>query len=313
MCLRHVAVMFLLLVVGIALVSAQGTSVYSFLRDDVGARAAALGGSFVTATDDPNALFYNPASLATLSARRLSVGFFKHLIDINSGSATFGTEVPSLGTVGAGVVYINYGEFQRTGDEGQSLGTFGAGEVAFAVGYGSKIDSGLNYGVNAKFVYSSIADAHSSGVALDFGLQYMAIPNGLMIGASLLNAGTQISPYVNTKESLPLDLSVGASVYPEHLPAVIILEFHRLSDQYDDFGSRFKQFSLGAEFTASENVQLRFGYNNQRRQDLKVGTGSAGLAGLSVGIGIATGSYTIDYGFTSLGSIGGFHRFSVGF
>jgi hypothetical protein len=152
-----------------------------------------------------------------------------------------------------------------------------------------------------------------SGAALDFGLQYAVLPGSVLAGISLLNAGTEITPYVNTRESLPLDLCFGASIFPEHLPATIFVGLHRLSDSYDDFGSRFKQFTIGAEFTASESVLLRFGYNNQRRQDFKIGSSGAGLAGLSLGIGISTGAYTIDYAFTSLGSVGGFHRFSVGF
>ena len=39
---------------------------YDFLRLDVGARAGALNGSFVSMTNDPNLLFYNPAALPTL-------------------------------------------------------------------------------------------------------------------------------------------------------------------------------------------------------------------------------------------------------
>ncbi len=55
----------------------QSNTVYNFLRNDVSARAAALAGSFVTMADDPNALFYNPASVGTLErAFRLS-GFFQ--------------------------------------------------------------------------------------------------------------------------------------------------------------------------------------------------------------------------------------------
>src|SRR6266404_166761 len=94
---------------------AQTTSTYNFLRNDVGARAAGLGGSFVTAVDDPNAIFYNPAGLATLAQRRVSAGYFQHLLDIKSGYLSFGTEIPNLGYFGAGIVYINYGEFKRTG------------------------------------------------------------------------------------------------------------------------------------------------------------------------------------------------------
>jgi hypothetical protein len=289
---------------------AAGTSAFDFLRADVSARAAALGGSFLTITDDPNILFYNPAGLSSLSGRKVSFGYFKHLLDINSGYASYASELPGFGFVGAGVEYINYGEFKRTGEEGQDLGTFGAGELALVAGYGGEMQSGLHYGANVKYIYSSIAETHSSAVALDFGLQYIAIPSRLLIGASLLNLGTQLNPYIATREQLPTDFSVGASIYPEHLPVVLIVSLHKLNDQYDSFSERMKVFSVGAEFTASSSLSLRMGYNNERRRDLNVGSGS-GLAGFSAGGGIASEMYTFDYAYNSYGPVGGLHRISV--
>lgn len=292
------------------MLQAADNSTFSFLRSDVGARAAALGGSFVTMTDDPNSIFYNPAGLGTLTGTKVSFGFFKHLMDINSGYASYGKNIPNLGFVGLGVVYINYGEFKQTGDEGQDLGTFSAGEFAFAAGYGGELNPGLNYGANAKFIYSSIAGYHSSGMALDFGLQYSAVPNRLIVGASLLNLGTQLDPYITTREDLPLDLRVGMSVYPEHLPACIMLSFNKLNESQENFSDHVKAFSVGIEFTASPNVSLRFGYNNENRQDFMIGQ-SAGFAGLSVGIGITNDMYRIDYALSSYGSIGELHRISL--
>ncbi len=305
------ATLFLLLTLRLPLFS-QGTTVYPFLRDDVGARAAALGGSFVAGTDDPNAIFYNPAALGTLSTRRVSVGFYKHLLDVNAGYVSFGTQVPELGFVGAGVLYVNYGEFDRTGEEGQNLGTFGAGDLAVIAGYGSELRPGLKYGASAKFIYSSIAEARSTAAAIDLGLQYAAVPERFLLGASLLTLGTQLDPYLGTRESLPLDFRIGAAIYPEHLPAAIMLEMHALNEYQSAFADRFKNFSAGVEFTVSPNVQLRFGYNNQRRRDFDL-NGTAGLAGLSLGLGISTGSYLIDYSFNSYGEIGAVHRISVGF
>jgi len=289
---------------------AQGTTAFEFLRNDVGARAAALGGSFVTASDDPNLLFANPAGLATLSARRVSIGFFKHLLDMNAGYVSLGMEVPGLGFVGGGINYMNYGEFKRTGEEGQDLGTFGAGDVSITAGYASELRTGLTYGVAAKFIYSSIAEARSSACAVDVGLQYVAVPGRVVVGGSLLNLGTQFNPYVTTREPLPLDLQLGVSVSPEHLPAVIMVGFHKLNEEQDNLGKHLRQFSVGVEFTASPNVLLRVGYNNERRQELKIGQ-SSGLAGFSLGCGILTGAYTIDYAFTSFGKIGSVHRISI--
>ncbi len=293
-------------------VFSQTNTAYDFLRNDVSARAAALAGSFVSMTDDPNTIFYNPAGLATMTQRRFSAGFFKHLMDINSGYASFATQISDLGSIGAGIVYINYGEFKQTGEEGQDLGTFGAGEFALSLGYGGTLREGLDYGANMKFIYSKIADATSSAAAVDLGLQYVAVPNRLTLGASVLNLGTQLSPYVNTREDLPLDVSIGCALYPEHLPAALLFGFHRMTEQYDTFGDRLRNFTLGVEFTPGPNVHLRVGYDNARRQDLKI-LSSAGLAGISIGGGINTDMYSVDYSFSSLGEIGAIHRISVTF
>lgn len=290
----------------------QDNSTYNFLGLDVGARAAALGGGFVTMTDDANAIFYNPAGLATLTQKRVSFGFLKHLLDINAGHASVGTEVPNLGFVGAGIVYINYGEFNRTGEEGEDLGTFGAGELAMTVGYAGLLQPGLDYGVNAKFIYSSIAEARSSAAALDFGVQYVAVPERMTVGASLLNLGTQLDPYLNTRENLPLDLRIGVSLYPEHLPAVLMISLDKVNEHQDSFGRRFRAFAIGVELAPGPNVHLRVGYNNERRQDFKILSGS-GLAGFSIGGGINTDMYNIDYAFSSFGQIGAVHRVTISF
>jgi len=285
---------------------------YEFFRNDMNPRAAALGGSFITSQDDPNTIFYNPAGLTTLTGKRLSVGFFKHLLDINAGYASFGMEVENFGHVGAGIVYVNYGNFKRTGEEGQYLGDFSAGEFALTAGYAGYLQPRLSYGVNAKFIYSSIAEISSSAAALDFGVEYVAVPDRFIVGASILNLGTQIDPYGTTREKLPLDFKIGFSVMPEHLPAVVMVDWHKLNQTMDNFFDRFKQFSVGIEFTASPNVQLRLGYNNENRRELKIEQ-SAGMAGFSIGGGFSSDMYLIDYAYSSLGKVGSLHRIGIGF
>src|SRR5258706_4679390 len=311
-CTRTVLLISALALLFGSMVHAQDNSAYNFLQLDVGARAAALGGGPVVMGDDPNAIFYNPAALATLTQRRVSFGFFKHLLDINAGHASFGTEIPNLGFVGAGIVYINYGEFARTGEEGEDLGTFHAGELAVTAGYAGALQPGLEYAVNAKFIYSSIAEAPSSAAAIDLGVQYVAIPDRITIGISLLNLGTQLNPYVTTREDLPLNLRVGAELYPEHLPAALLLSLDRLNEKQDSFGQRFKAFSVGLDLLPGPNVHLRIGYNNGQRQDLKV-LSSSGLAGFSIGGGINTDVYSVDYAYSSLGQIGAVHLISITF
>ena len=300
----------LLLVLGSSLSYSAGNTVYEVLRNDVSARAAALGGTFVTMTDDPNVLFYNPAALATMKSRRISFGFFKHLLDVNSAHFSFGSDIKDYGHVGVGINYINYGEFKYRGEEGQDLGYFGANEFVGQASYAGELQPDLFYGAGAKFIYSAIANEKSTGVAVDLGLYYVAIPGRLAVGASLMNLGTQIDPYVSTREKLPLDFKIGATITPEHLPAAIMIGFNRLADAKENAAGYIKDFSVGIEFTASPNVQLRAGYSNEKRRELKLG-GSAGLAGLSFGLGVNVDIYRFDYAYTSLGKIGAWHRINV--
>ncbi len=86
---------------------AGSNTVFDFLRSDVSARPAALAGSFVSVRNDPISIFYNPAALGTLEAPTGSVGFFKQLLDINTGYITYSQSFEDIGTVGAGVVYNN--------------------------------------------------------------------------------------------------------------------------------------------------------------------------------------------------------------
>jgi hypothetical protein len=60
----------------------------------------------------------------------------------------------------------------------------------------------------------------------------------------------------------------------------------------------------------SESVRARVGYNNEKRQELKIGTG-AGLAGFSLGFGFLYQEYQFDYAFNSYGKVGGLHRISL--
>src|SRR5258706_12521042 len=50
-----------------------GTSSASFLRIGIGARAAGLGESFVAVANEPSAIYWNPAGLASLLRKEVAV------------------------------------------------------------------------------------------------------------------------------------------------------------------------------------------------------------------------------------------------
>lgn len=291
---------------------AQQAHVYEFLRSDAAARAAAMGGAFLTVADDPTALHYNAASLATLERSQASFSFYKHLLDINSGYAVVSTDVRGVGAVGVAAMFTDYGSFEQTDPYGNVVGdgSFGALDLALTAGWATDLGEGFRAGVAAKAVFSSIADSSSIALALDGGLLWIDTTNRIQAGVTIRNLGSQLSSYAGVTESMPLDLSVGVSHNLRGLPLLIALNVHRLLDDSDGFFDHFSAFALGGEFTIADPVRLRVGYNNRLREDMVVG-GSKGLAGLSAGVGILVSDYRFDYAFTSLARIGAQHRISI--
>lgn len=291
----------------------QSKSTYDFLRLDIGARASALGGSFNSTTNDVNSIYYNPAALSTLTNKQASLGFFKYLMDINSGNVAYSQKYKNLGYFGAGIRYVNYGSFDKYDEESNSLGTFSANDLAISLGYANVYKDNFNYGFNLKFIYSNIANYSSTAIAADLGVLYTLPTSMWNFGLSLLNAGAQLSKYNSTKEDLPLDLRLGVSKKLEHLPLTVHFDLNNLNSNEDKFFDRFKNLSVGGEFEFNENVRFRIGYNNAQRQNLKTGS-SLGMSGFSGGLGVKfLQNYSFDYAFNSMGKIGSTHRIDVGF
>ena len=283
---------------------------YNFLRLDQSPRAAALAGSFVANSDDPNVMFYNPAGISFLKENPISFSYLFHLLDISSASVSYSQEFEGIGRFAAGVQYINYGTFDEATSDGIRTGEFGAGELAMLIGYSNELDHNFYYGANVKFIYSSIADRSSMGLAVDLGLHYSIPESRWNIGFSILNLGSQITQYYNKTEDLPLDVRFGFTKSLEHLPFTFYASLNKLNKEYDSFGDRFQQFTFGGEFKISKVIKLRLGYDNERRKEYKIG-GTAGIAGFNLGVGILVSKYNFDYAFSSMGQIGALHRIGL--
>lgn len=285
-------------------------STYKFLNLDTSPRAAALAGSFVSNNDDPNVIFFNPAGINFLDNSPISFSFLKHLMDINSASLVYSREFEGLGRFSAAVKYINYGDFTKADANGITYGNFGASDVAFMIGYGNRLDQNFYYGANAKFIYSGIEDYSSTALAVDIGLHYEIPESRWNFGFSILNLGGQLSSYFESNEELPLDMRLGFSKQLENLPFRFYWSFNKLNEKQESFLDRFKQITIGGEFRLGPSFRLRFGYDNEKRKELKIGS-TPGLAGFSLGVGFNVSTYVVDYAFSSMGYVGSIHRFGI--
>ncbi|GBD94305.1 hypothetical protein BMS3Abin05_01909 [bacterium BMS3Abin05] len=306
----------LLLITGTSGLLQAGTPGFEFLRTPVGARASAMGGAFVAVPGDVHDIFYNPSGLALVRQRVGAFSYLNNVLDFQSGFIAVAQPLPGLGTVGAGINYFNYGEFTKSDANGNELGTFGAGNLAVNISYANSLFSRTNapepdaavlnnihYGVSLKFIYSKIDQYSSTAVAADFGLTYETPIQGLVLGGGIFNVGKSFSPFIHTKETLPLNYRFGFSKILAHLPLQISVEGYKYRGE--DFG-----FAFGGEFTITNNFFLRFGYNSIGKNQ-KIGISNDKFAGISFGTGFLWKDYHLDYGFTSSGAIGNLNRLTV--
>ena len=288
----------------------SGDYPFQFLRYVSTARASALGGAFDAMINDPNALFYNPASVYTVKDKRFSATFLKHTLDINSGNISFSNYINKVGVVGVSAVYSNYGSFQRYNNVGTPNGTFGANDLCLAVSYANELDTNLFYGGSLKYIYENIDKYSSSAIAVDIGILYKLKDGRTNLGASILNAGTQLSTYNGVSESLPLDIRLGVNHRLKGLPLMVLASFHHLGDHTDNFFSKFLNFSIGGELYMGQYIRLRLGFDNQIRSE-SAPSASKKLAGLSGGLGIITKLVNFDYSIAQVGASVMMHRFTL--
>ncbi len=289
-----------------------GTTGFDFLRTPVGARASAMGGAFVAMPGDVYDLFYNPSGLSFIHQPIRAFSYLKHVLDFQSGSVAAVQPLQKIGKIGAGIQYFNYGSFDKTDQNGNKTGTFGASNIAVNVAYanslfGDEASSGglsnFHYGMAVKFIFSKIAEYSSTAMAADFGFTYETPIQNLVVAGGVFNVGKSFSPFIQTKESLPLNYRLGFSKILAHLPLQLSVEGYKY--QGENYG-----FAFGGEFTITQNFFLRFGYNSIGK-DQKLGISNDKFSGLSFGTGFIWKSYHLDYGFTSSGAIGSLNRLSI--
>jgi len=298
-----------------------GEQVFNFLNVTTSARQAALGGEVLTLYDDVNQPLWNPSTINKEIDNQASASYVDFLADINYGSLTFAHLINRhFGTLHAGVTYVNYGKFIGADETGAETGSFSARDLSLSLGYAYRIPkSNIYAGVNLKYISSSIENFTSSGVALDFGLTYFNDNKPYIISAVIRNIGYQISVYDEVRESLPLEIALGASYKLENVPLQWHVTINNLqqwnvgvpnpSDSQTTIGGEttndnitfmdnaFRHVVVGAELFPDRVFNLRLGYNFRRGKELRL-TESRTFAGLSFGFGLKMGRLKFNYAFT---------------
>jgi hypothetical protein len=298
-----------------------------FLDIGVSPRAEAMGGAFVLAGDNADALFYNPAGIAKSNALYdFTLNRVQWFADIkyNGVGAIYRPFSGDYGVFGVSFLNAAYGDFYGTrvaagtAEGYQYIGIFTPTAYALGLSYGKQLSDNFSIGGQAKYVRqdlgSNILEAGGSskenvvsGFAFDFGMMYSTAIKGFDFGMSIKNFATDFK-FEQYSFEAPLTFRIGVSLKVFQLMGIseggedILVVADAVHPR--DSG---EHLDLGAEYTFFKTVTLRGGYKvnyAEQRFTAGIGLNQDVASNLNVRFGYAYGSF---------GIWNAVHRFSLGF
>ncbi len=271
----------------------------AFLDIGVGARAAGMGGAYTALADDANAVYWNPAGLARMEKREASASHAQLGASTRHDFLTYAHPAPQ-GTFAGAITYLSQGSIEGRDGLGRPTGSFNASDAAVTGAYGRKTEL-ADLGLSVKYLRSHIGSTEAQGAAVDLGARRELEGLGagkVVLGAALRNLGPELT-YDRERNDLPLRLALGAAY---RLP-----QGHAVAAEFQN-GPRGagSEGAVGGEFKALDGVFLRLGYAIKG-----AASGGSAAKGLTLGLGLKRGQFSLDYGAQAAGELGNTHRFSL--
>ena len=291
-----------------------GTSTAVFLKIGVGARATAMGESFVAIANDASALFYNPAGITQFPETQVVLSHANWIADIKHQFLGVAYHLSPDDAVGISITSLHTDDMPVT-TEVQPKGTgdyFRYGDLALGVTYARKMTNQFSFGATVRFINETLAELHMRGIVVDFGTYYWTGLGTSRFSAVVTNFGNQMSPSgtahpwgqapITTFQEFPppTTFKFGFAFDPVKDETNILT----MSAQLNHPNDNSENLAFGAEYGWSNFLFLRGGYKlNVDEEGLTLGAGVAAPLGFA--------AIAVDYSYASFTTLGAVHRVSV--
>lgn len=292
-----------------------GTATAQFLKIPVGARASAMGESFVAVANDASALYWNPAGVTQFDRNEVIVSHTEWLVDVRHQFIGAVLHLSADDAVGLSLTSVHTDDMPVT-TEVQPKGTgafFRFSDLAVGATYARKLTPQFSAGVTIRYIEETLDVLKMRGVMVDLGTYYWMGLGTARFSAVVSNFGNQMRPQgsvttlggnsVNGFQefSPPTTFRFGFAVEPVNEEQHILTTSIQLNHPNDNS----ENISLGAEYRWMNSFALRAGYRiNVDEQDLSLGAG--------VVTSLDFVALAVDYGYSAFGRLGGVHRISLG-
>jgi hypothetical protein len=259
-----------------------------------GARSVAMGQAAVASEVGTDAVWWNPAALASQRRRELALQYLQRQNFVNVVGLTYALPRPPVGVFAASLFLVDYGTDQVTDELGDVIGQFThrfvAGVATFGTTVAKRGRAGINYRVfQRRFDCSGdctrVEDNSAISSGIDAGLQYRVTDSlPLTIGLAIRHLGLRFQQRDEAQaDALPTRFHLGITYEPS------------LGKAMADARAR-----ISAEIVRSPNLTAT-GYRTggelewQQRYFIRAGYAvNVGATAGSVGIGVVSGRVQID-------------------
>ncbi len=295
-------VLILVVIAGFSLqnVWADKSTAANILEFGSGVRPTAMGEAFCGVADDINAICWNPAGIAWLNKKEISLGHDNYYQNIKYESISGIYPVEDiLSCVGLNVAMLRVGEIIGMDNNGTKTANPDAGDSLVTLSFAQIMDEEmrLSIGLGVKWIHQKIAEEEASGMACDAGILYKGNYKGYpyAVGAVVQNIGEKMG-FVQKKYDLPLNFKIGASMKMWNNKILCAVDINKS-------GKDKMYANIGSEYSVTNNLILRIGINGRNNVDMD----------MSSGLGVRIGDrLRLDYSYSGYGELGNVSKVSIG-
>jgi hypothetical protein len=296
-----------------------GTAAATFLKIDVGADAAAMGGSYISMAKDASTLYWNPAAAAQVEGNSLTVSHIQWPVDIQYEYLGYLHHLGDIWTIGVSMAMLHMPDMEIT-NEFHPTGTgeyFRYYDTFGALTFGVKLTNQFSFGASVKYVEEGLAELKMGGWMIDIGTYYWTGFKSLRFAVSLSNFGPDMKPegsYNKTTQegtaysenyeafSPPTTFRVGTAMEVYETENYALTTSFQINHPVDNAENAV----LGLEFAYLKRLYLRGGYKiNYDEERFTIGAG--------IDIPISSLNFSVDYAYKSFTNLGSTHQFTFDF
>ncbi|MBD3258011.1 PorV/PorQ family protein [candidate division GN15 bacterium] len=297
--MKYKVVLMMIALLAISLTSAYagnsrriGTAGAQELLIPVGSRSTAMGGAVLSTVSGVEAMYWNPAGLASLDGTEAMFTHLPYIADIDVNFAGVGTNIEGFGAIGFGAKVVTIGDIEETTEQFPD-GTgreFNPTLSVLNVTYARILTANVSFGVTGMYINEDIFEVTASGFAFDVGFVYDPRWRGLTVGLSIKNYGPEMEftgrgfdqsldgdrparPVASTFD-LPSSINLGMAYdfLDDGLNLASVSGNFRSNNYYAD------QWQGAAEYVYNGRYSLRAGYTYSEEEEY--------LYGASFGAGV---------------------------